>query len=130
MLNFSCISKFDFSWDCSASAKRQDTIIAATPAEPYTRIVGVIPAGQLSLLLRDLRLLPTNWFETRVSMSELPAPLRSASPILITEVLPDPAPLPERPLVAGPQSSHIWKVSHLIYGTWLRKKSRRLFVCS
>jgi hypothetical protein len=66
---------------------------------PHTRLRGTIPAGQLDVLLRDLRQQPTGWLAPGIVHGELPSPLRQASPVLITEVLPDPAP-PEEP--AGP----------------------------
>jgi hypothetical protein len=70
--------------------------------KPFTRIVGAIPAGQLDLLLRDLRYQPTNWLSTLVDLQELPSPFRQVNPILIVEVLPDPEPL--REVVLAPRS--------------------------
>lgn len=61
---------------------------------PFSRIVGAVAVGQLELLLKDLRRLPAGWFATDLESTELPAPLRDVSPILVTEVL-DAEPLVE-----------------------------------
>jgi hypothetical protein len=82
----------------------------------HTRLVGTIPAGQLSVLLKDLRGLPSGWFAPRVPAVDLPAPLKTVSPVLITEVVPEPEgvapprelPAPKRP---GKGEEHLLKVS-------------------
>jgi hypothetical protein len=79
--------------------------------KPYTRIVGVVPVSQLSLLLRDLRLLPTDWFDTKVPISELPTPLRYTSPILVTEVLPDTGPLNDLPVVPARNPAYLERIA-------------------
>ncbi len=61
--------------------------------KPFTRIVGTVPAGQLNLLVRDLRLYPTDWFEPRMLQDELPSPIRGVNPIRVVEVLPGAGPL-------------------------------------
>jgi hypothetical protein len=69
---------------------------------PHSRLRGTIAAGEVGLLLRDLRRQPTGWFAPRVEAAELPLPIRRTSPILVTEVLPnipppvEPAEPPER----------------------------------
>jgi hypothetical protein len=49
--------------------------------KPFTRIVGSIPAGNLNTLLNDLR----------IDSGTLPAPVNQVVPIVVTEVLPQPA---------------------------------------
>ena len=72
--------------------------------KPFTRIVGAIPMGKLHVLLRDLRTQPAAWFEPLIPRNELPAPLRSMNPIIVTEVFPDTELLREQSPAAGPQS--------------------------
>jgi hypothetical protein len=55
-----------------------------------TRVVGTIPAGNLELLLKDIRWQPSGWLVPVTPVAELPAPLRDISPIRVTEVLPEP----------------------------------------
>jgi subtilisin family serine protease len=59
---------------------------------PHSRLRGTIPAGQLDVLLRDLRGQPSGWFAPRLVRENLPSPIRDVSPVLIAEVLPDDAP--------------------------------------
>ena len=56
----------------------------------HTRLVGWIRTGNLSILLKDLRWQPSHWLTPEIPVADLPAPLRDRSPILITEVLPEP----------------------------------------
>jgi subtilisin family serine protease len=56
----------------------------------FTRLVGWIPVEHLKTLLKDLRTQPTGWFTPRLETETLPAPVSVVSPILVTEVLPDP----------------------------------------
>jgi len=56
--------------------------------EPFTRLVGMIPAGQLLTLTRDLRTYPFGWFAPRVGLEQTPTPLQLRHPILVAEVLP------------------------------------------
>ena len=60
---------------------------------PFTRISGTIPQGRLETLLKDLRGQPAGWFAPRIAPSDLPAPLRNLSPILIVEVMSDNEPI-------------------------------------
>src|SRR5262249_46196892 len=59
-----------------------------------TRLVGRIPAGELETLLHDLRTEPSGWLVPVTPVAELPLPLRSVSPILVTEVTPEPSGVP------------------------------------
>jgi hypothetical protein len=68
-----------------------------------TRLSGTIPAGRLETLLKDLRGQPAGWFGPRVTLEDLPAPLRLTNPIVVTEVLTDAEPLKDEP-VAEPRS--------------------------
>jgi hypothetical protein len=65
--------------------------------QPHTRLRGTMPAGLLDVLLRDLRRQPSGWLAAGIPSADLPGPLRNASPILVAEILPDPAP-PEEPI--------------------------------
>lgn len=69
----------------------------------YTRIVGTIPAGQLETLLKDLRWEPTGWLAPIQAPATLPTPLRRTSPILLTEVIPEPEGTPPMKEVKIPE---------------------------
>jgi hypothetical protein len=74
----------------------------------FTRLVGTLPAGQLDTLLRDLRAQPSGWLVPVVPLKELPAPIRNVSPVLLTEVAPEPAgtpPLRPLPTFQAPQKA-------------------------
>jgi len=60
----------------------------------YTRLVGTVPAEEVNTLFRDLRTEPSGWFTPEEPVKSLPAPLRDGSPLLITEVIPEPAGVP------------------------------------
>jgi hypothetical protein len=60
---------------------------------PHSRLRGTLPAGQLDVVFRDLRKQPSGWFASR--LVDLPAPLRSANPVLVIELLADTTPLTE-----------------------------------
>jgi hypothetical protein len=71
----------------------------------FTRIVGTIPAGDVAMLLNDLRWLPGGWLAPDVPVGLLPEPLRSTSPIRIIEVIPEPEgapPAKEAPAAPAP----------------------------
>jgi hypothetical protein len=53
----------------------------------FTRMVGLMPAGQLEALLFDLREQPAGWLTPIIPVNSLPVPLRYVSPVLLTEVL-------------------------------------------
>jgi hypothetical protein len=57
----------------------------------FTRIVGTIPGGKVETLLKDLRGEPAGWLAAATPRKEVPSPLRNVSPVLITEVTPEPA---------------------------------------
>src|SRR5207245_2016799 len=57
----------------------------------HTRLVGMIPTGNLDLLLEDLRWHGSGWLAPRVPVAELPSPLRSTWPLVVAEVMPEPA---------------------------------------
>lgn len=61
--------------------------------QPHTRLRGTIATSQLDTLLKDLRSQPTGWFAPRIPASELPEPIRTVNPVLITTVIADPAPV-------------------------------------
>jgi hypothetical protein len=58
-----------------------------------TRLHGTIPAGQLEVLLKDLRGQPGGWFAPRILPAALPSPLREVNPLRWTEVLSDAEPI-------------------------------------
>jgi hypothetical protein len=61
--------------------------------QAYTRLSGVIPVGQLEVLVKDLREQPGGWFAPRISPAGLPAPLRQVEPLRWIEVLSDAEPI-------------------------------------
>jgi hypothetical protein len=78
----------------------------------YTVVRGVLPAGKVPDLLRDLRDQPSGWFFSEIPRDQLNLPLRDLLPIRLVEVLkdvdlgtavPPPAPLPEA--IASPKYS-------------------------
>jgi hypothetical protein len=70
--------------------------------QPFTRLVGMIPASEVNSLLKDIRRQPSGWLAPRFTPADLPLPIQKVSPILVTEVLPgreplkEPAPIPAR----------------------------------
>lgn len=56
----------------------------------YTRMIGIMPSGEVGALFNDLRTVPDGWLLPVKPISELPRPLRDVSPILIAEVVPLP----------------------------------------
>src|SRR5262249_20864635 len=59
-----------------------------------TRLLGLVPAGELTTLLKDLRWQPSGWLAPDQAVAELPAPLNEIARIRVTEVLPEPKELP------------------------------------
>lgn len=57
----------------------------------HTRLVGTIPAGNLDMLLEDLRWQGSGWLTPRMPVAELPSPIRSTWPLRVAEVTPEPA---------------------------------------
>jgi hypothetical protein len=57
----------------------------------HTRMVGWIPAANLDQLLEDLRWQSTGWVAPQVPAVALPLPLRNGWPVLVAEVVPEPA---------------------------------------
>jgi hypothetical protein len=53
----------------------------------HTRLMGTLPAGRIDLLLQDLRWQGSGWLAPETPVVELPAPIRSYWPLLVTEVL-------------------------------------------
>src|SRR5262245_35128546 len=76
---------------------------------PFSRLVGTIPRGQLDLLLKDLRRLPTGWLTGEMEDADFPSPLGSNKPIVVTEVL------GVEPLVEAPadvrEEAHLYKIT-------------------
>jgi hypothetical protein len=60
----------------------------------YTRLVGTVPAEQVGTLFNDLRTEPSGWFVPDEPVQSLPQLLREVSPLLVTEVIPEPAGVP------------------------------------
>lgn len=60
----------------------------------HARLLGLAPVASLDTLLKDLRWQPSGWLAPNTPEIELPEPLRNVSPILMTEVLPEPEGLP------------------------------------
>src|SRR5438552_16204494 len=82
----------------------------------YTRLVGRIPASELETLLKDLRMQPSGWLVPVTPVAELPLPLRNVSPILITEVIPEPQGVPpaKEPSASReppPEQAHLRKLA-------------------
>jgi hypothetical protein len=72
----------------------------------HTRLVGWIPRSNLETLLQDLRFQPADWLAPETPLEGVPSPLRNRSPILITEVLPEPqGPPREIPAPATPEGT-------------------------
>jgi hypothetical protein len=68
----------------------------------HTRLIGWIRTGNLPILLKDLRWQPSDWLTPEIPLADVPAPLRNRSPILITEVLPEPEGPPKETPATGP----------------------------
>jgi hypothetical protein len=56
----------------------------------HTRIVGTVPAGNLDLLLEDLRWQGFGWLVPGVPAADLPLPLRNTWPVQVVEVMLEP----------------------------------------
>jgi hypothetical protein len=67
----------------------------------FTRIIGTVPAGQLETLLKDLRTQPAGWLTPSIPQKDLPSPIKNVAPILVIEVIPEPAGV--KPIVALPR---------------------------
>ncbi len=78
---------------------------------PHTRLVGTVPVHQLETLLKDLRNRPGGWFAPAIAREDLPLPLRRENPILVTEVLREPAPARELVLPEPLTPAYMDKVS-------------------
>jgi hypothetical protein len=70
----------------------------------FTRILGTIPAGQVDLLVRDLRYQPAGWLTPQTPIDDLPDPIRIVDPIRVAEVLPDPDGVPPSADVPPPSA--------------------------
>lgn len=75
----------------------------------FTRLQGMIPAGAVGSLLKDLRTLPPGWFIGGADRSALPSPLKLTVPVRVVEVLPDrpAAPEPVNPPASGKLSQDV-----------------------
>ncbi|VTS06154.1 S8/S53 family peptidase [Tuwongella immobilis] len=60
----------------------------------YRIIRGRLPAGQIPLLLKDLRTLPSGWLMPETPIDTLPLPLRDTLAIRLIEVAPEPMDAP------------------------------------
>jgi hypothetical protein len=67
----------------------------------HTRLVGTVPAGNLDLLLEDLRWQGFGWLVPGVPVADLPLPLRNTWPVRVVEVMPGPG---QAPAVNAPPS--------------------------
>src|SRR5262249_682116 len=54
-----------------------------------TRLVGTIPAGDLDMLLEDLRWQASGWLAPPVPVADLPSPLRATWPLQVAEITPE-----------------------------------------
>jgi hypothetical protein len=72
--------------------------------EHFTRILGTLPAGDVDLLVRDLRFLPAGWLTSATPVYELPDPIRDVTPIRVAEVLAEPEGVPPNADVPLPSS--------------------------
>lgn len=66
------------------------------------RLLGTMPAGEVEMLLRDLRDLPSGWYAPDVPRDQLPDPIRDVTPIRVVEVLPEAEGASARPDVPQP----------------------------
>jgi len=82
---------------------------------PFTRLVGTIPAGEVTALLKDLRGQPAGWLAPRLAFADLPLPLRGVSPVVVTEALPDPEPLKEPPPVPARGNPNLDKIGPALW---------------
>jgi hypothetical protein len=57
----------------------------------HTRLLGWIPRGELATLLGDLRWQSSGALTPAAPVANLPSPIKNVSPVLVTEVLPEPA---------------------------------------
>ncbi len=57
----------------------------------HTRLLGWIPRGELETLLGDLRWQSSGALTPAAPVANLPSPIKNVSPVLVTEVLPEPA---------------------------------------
>lgn len=60
----------------------------------YTRLLGYLPSAEARSLFGDLRMAPAGWFTPETPVKMLPLPLRSISPIVLAEIVAEPADLP------------------------------------
>lgn len=79
----------------------------------YTRLVGTVPSGKLDLLLQDLRWQTTGWFAPELPVAQLPLPLRERWPLVVTEIIPEPADVPPAKDVPTPPpvEEHLQKLT-------------------
>jgi len=82
----------------------------------YTRLRGTMPWVKTTLLLQDLRTLPTGWFLPLIHEDDRPALLKSKLPIRLIELLPEnevPAPvIGQEPLPpVPPEQSYVHKLA-------------------
>ncbi len=77
---------------------------------PYTKVIGSVPAGQIEVLLKDLRRQPGGWFAPRIAGEDLPSPLRDIDPIVYTEVLSDPEPIADAAAPAPRSPEYLDKI--------------------
>jgi hypothetical protein len=85
--------------------------------QPFTRLVGTVPAGRLETLLKDLRGQPGGWLAPVMPPTELPLPLRSINPVRVIEVLREAEPLktvsppePRNPEYLEKISPELWEL--------------------
>ena len=77
---------------------------------PFTKLMGTLPKSQLEVLLKDLRSQPGGWFAARIAPAELPTPLQTVNPIVLTEVLTDPQPIQDAAEPEGRTPAYLEKI--------------------
>lgn len=68
----------------------------------FTRLVGAFPAGQVPLLISDLRWQPSGWLSPETNPDTLPEPIRSIDPLRVVTVVPEPEGIAMVPDVVAP----------------------------
>jgi hypothetical protein len=99
----------------------------------YLRLVGSIPAGNVGMLLEDLRWQSTGWMAPRIPVTSLPSPIKYGWPVRWAEIVPEPAGLapirrPTAPARAPGGLEYLQKVTRDLRGMTTVAEPMRLEV--